>query len=268
VGGAPDNPLLWPEVTDSGATATWNPGASTNSPVPPLTSLPASGPMSGRVFTTAPSHVLWSTCQGATPFDWRPPNGPSGGSASPACDCTGTQAASFAGTTFKYDPATAGSVPAAVYFIAGNSTFSTTGMGLPGTDANEADWPQATFLVDGNVTFSGQGRIGIGTAKGTAVDPPLPAAPVVPAIGYPSLVVSGNLTVGAGASWAYGGAVWVRGNATYGNGSNVELYGPLTVGGNLTVGTGGKLDVVVSTPMVDSLKSPVAVAATGSRTLR
>ena len=151
-------------------------------------------------------------------------------------------------------------MPAGVYYIDGDHSFASMGMALPGTDANEPDWPQATIIVDGDATFSGSGRIGIGTKKG----PQTPA----PKVEYPSLVVGGDLTVGAGSNWAYGGAVWVDGDATFAGGSNVELYGPLTVAGDLTVGGGGKLDVVLTTNMVPATQANVVVAATGSRTLR
>ena len=254
VGGAPADPLGWPETITP---TEWKPDGTISATV---LALPATGPQSGRVFGSAPTHPLWSSCQGATPFDWRPPNGAAGGSASPACACTGTHAASFAGTTFTLDPASPSAVPAGVYFFNGNRTFTSMGLGLPGTDANESDWPQATIVVSGNATFSGSGRIGIGTKRGPSTPPP--------PVEYPSVVVGGNLTVDPGANWAFGGAVWAASNATFSNGSNVELYGPLTVAGNLTVGNGGKLDVVVTTDMVQAVASSVAVAATGSRTLR
>ncbi|MBI1948205.1 MAG: hypothetical protein HYS27_21120 [Deltaproteobacteria bacterium] len=264
-GGAPRNALGWADIVEGVGTADWRPHATTAAT---LASLPPNGPQTGRVFGGGPpSHPQWSTCQGATAYTWRPP----GGGTPVGCQqCTlGTdRAASFNGAAFSFNPADPEAVPAGVYFIDDDHAFATMGMGLPGTDANEGEWPQATIIVNGDATFSGSGRVGIGTAKGPAATPAAPATPVVPAMGFPSLVVGGDLSVSAGANWAFGGAVWVDDDATFAGGSNVELYGPLTVGDDLTIGGGGKLDVVLTTEMVQPLASNVLVAATGSRTLR
>ncbi len=257
-GGAPQNPLGWPSVNASAGTAEFRPHA-TN--IATALSLPAAGPQSGRTWLAAPTHVLWSSCQGASPYTWRPPSGPT----SVACaNCaSGTvRAMSMTGASFNFNPSSPEAVPAGVYYFPGNLSLGTMGLGLPGTDANEADWPQATIIVAGNATFSGSGRIGIGTRQGSG--PPT----TDPAVNFPSLVVGGSLSITAGANWAFGGAVWVNGGADYAGGSNVETYGPLTVAGNLTVGGGGKLDVVLTTDMVQPTAPNVAVAATGSRTLR
>lgn len=258
-GAAARNSLGWPSVSEPTATrAEFRPTASNSAT---LLALPAVGPQSGRTFAAAPTHVLWNTCQGASSYTWRP----GGGGTSVACANCSTGAAramSYDGGSFNFDPGDPEAVPAGVYYIPSGYSFTGMGMGLPGTDANESDWPQATFIVNGAATFSGSGRIGIGTRQGSG--PPT----TDPRVDYPSLVVDGTLGITPGSSWAFGGAVWVRGSASYASGSNVESYGPLTVGGALTVGTGGKLDVVVTTDMVLPTAASVAVAATGSRTLR
>ncbi len=258
-GGVAENPLGWPSVaTPGGGVAEFRPHATNTATA--LT-LPAVGPQSGRTFGTAPTHTVWNTCQGANPYTWRPPSGGTS-VACTNCSTSAARAMSYSGGAFQFNPNDPEAVPAGVYYIPGSQTFGSMGLGLPGTDANETDWPQATFIVAGNVTFSGSGRIGIGTSEGT------PPTATEPAVGFPSLVVDGSLTIGAGDNWAFGGAVWVGGNATYASGSNVESYGPLTIQGSLTVGSGGKLDVVLTTDMVQPMAASVAVAPTASRTLR
>lgn len=258
-GNVPRNALGWPSVVEvGGGVAEFRPHGSNISGLA-VVDAACVAPQGGRNLGSTKTHPQWNTCQGASPYGWRPP----GGGTSVACqDCAlgNERAMSFNLTTFSFNPTDPEAVPAGVYFINDDHTFATMTMGLPGTDIDEPDWPQATFIVDGNAAFWGSGRIGIGTKKG----PTTPA----PKVWYPSLVVGGNLTVGAGSNWAYGGAVWVGGNATFAGGSNVELYGPLTVAGNLTVGGGGKLDVVLTTNMVPATQAAVVVAATGSRTLR